>query len=80
MLEYLKRRDAEGQFMAAFYIAMYFAQAGEQDSAMVWLERSYERREGILHMILGSRFMFAPFESDPRYLSVLERMRLPLPK
>ena len=80
MLDLLKRRDGEGEIQGAFYIATCFARLGEPDSAMVWLERSYRRREGSLWAILSGDDSLAPFESDPRYLSILERMRLPLPK
>jgi serine/threonine-protein kinase len=74
----LKRRDRE-QLVSAFYIARFFARMGETDSAMVWLERAYHRHEGNLYTILwwGD---FDPLRFDPRYLSILERMRLPFPK
>jgi serine/threonine protein kinase len=75
----LRGRDAV-EHTQAYYIAIYFVRTGEVDSAMVWLERSYSRREGSLHAIRAGGGGFGPVESDPRFLSILERMRLPAPR
>jgi len=77
-VDLVKRRDREPQ-VSAYYIARFFAQMGETDSAMVWLERAYRRHEGNLHTMLWFGD-FDPLQSDPRFLDLLERMRLPLPR
>jgi TolB-like protein/predicted Ser/Thr protein kinase len=75
----LKRLDREEQLVSAFYIAVFFARMGEADSAMVWLERAYRRHEGNMYTILWPG-TFNSLWSDPRFIDLVGRMRLPLPK
>jgi serine/threonine-protein kinase len=73
----LKRRYHDGE-PVAYFIAYFFAQMGEPDSTMCWLERAYDRREGVMHQ-LAANPLFARFKSDPRYLDLLARMGLQAP-
>ncbi len=70
----LKRSYMEGH-PVAYFVADFYAQLGERDSALVWLERSFIRREGILHQVAADG-MLAPLRSDPRYIDLLARMGL----
>jgi TolB-like protein/predicted Ser/Thr protein kinase len=78
-LDILEQRDRDGLAHAAHYVANCFARLGQMDSAMVWLERSYLRREVSLSAILAGDGSFRPLESDPRFIDLIGRMGLPAP-
>jgi serine/threonine-protein kinase len=73
-VERFERNYREGQPTAS-WVAAYFAQMGEADSAMTWLERAYRGREGIMWQV-AQNGMFLPLRSDPRYVDLLARMGL----
>jgi Tfp pilus assembly protein PilF len=79
VLAFSRARDAE-RSLSAYYIAICFARTDEADSAMVWLERSYRRREGSLHALLTGGGSFTALHSDPRFIDLVGRMGLPAPK
>jgi len=78
-VEFLERRYREQQ-ASAYYIAVFFARMGQADSAMTWLEHGFDRREGGVYNIAAGDGSLDILRSDPRYISLLRRMRLPVPK
>ncbi|MCI0616738.1 hypothetical protein L0244_27475, partial [bacterium] len=62
---------------AAFQIAEIYAYRGETDKAFEWLERAYEQRDTGLAQMKGDPLLRS-LESDPRYITFLKKMKLPL--
>lgn len=60
----------------ALRIARMFAHAGDNDSALQWLERAYENREPAL-MRLGVYWDWLDLHADPRFKDLLRRLNLP---
>ncbi|MCW8927054.1 MAG: tetratricopeptide repeat protein [Xanthomonadales bacterium] len=58
---------------AAFQIAAVYAQWGDADNAMSWLERGYIIRDPGLKFV-GVTFLFDPIREDPRFQAFLEKM------
>jgi TolB-like protein/Tfp pilus assembly protein PilF len=58
------------------YIATVYAGLGDMDKVFAWLERDYEKRNGLLPTIKWYP-AFKSIRSDPRYASLLRRMGLP---
>jgi tetratricopeptide (TPR) repeat protein len=58
-------------------IARVYAHAGENDRALDWLEKAYERQEKstLVHIRVG--WDWDGLRSDPRFQSLLRRMNLP---
>jgi len=67
---------AEHQADGAFLIAEVYAFRGEADSAFLWLERAYKRREETITEMKGDPLRVS-LERDPRYAAFLKKMRLP---
>lgn len=60
---------------ASFQIAMVYAQWGDADSAMTWLERGYVIRDpGLQYVAVHSQFEV--LHDDPRFIDLLKRMKL----
>ena len=57
----------------SFQIAAVYAQWGDADNAMSWLERAYIIRDPGLQFLNGN-FLFNPIEEDPRFKAFLEKM------
>ena len=58
---------------SSFQIAAVYAQWGDADNAMSWLERGYVIRDpGLTY--LGSNFLFDPIQDDPRFQAFLRKM------
>ncbi len=60
----------------ALRIARMFAHAGDNDSALQWLERAYDNRESAL-MRLGVFWDWLDLHADPRFQALLRRLNLP---
>ncbi len=65
------------QYGSPLDIASSYARLGEADSAMVWLERSYDQRTNQTFSI-NRDCSFRTLEDDPRFQNLLKRMNLPL--
>ena len=60
---------------ASFQIAVVYAQWGDADNAMSWLERGYVIRDpGLQYM--GAYTLFDPIREDPRFQAFLRKMKL----
>ena len=49
---------------------------GDRDQTFEWLEKAYAEGSGNMEYI-KIEDSFVPFHSDPRYIDLLKRMRLP---
>jgi TolB-like protein/Flp pilus assembly protein TadD len=58
---------------ASFQIAAVYAQWGDADNAMSWLERAYVIRDPGLPNVNGA-FLFEPIKDDPRFQAFLKKM------
>jgi adenylate cyclase len=70
------RAMAEKRYVSAFLVADVYVGLGEEDKAFEWLEKAYEERSGRL-VYLGVERAFDPLRSDPRFQSLVKRIRLP---
>jgi hypothetical protein len=61
----------------ALRIARMFAHAGDNDSALQWLERAYENRESTLAR-LGVFWDWLDLHGEPRFQNLMRRLKLPL--
>jgi serine/threonine protein kinase len=59
-----------------FQIAEIFAYQGNLDLAFEWLDRAYERRDSGLALLLDNPLLHK-IVNDPRYLSLLDKLKLP---
>jgi TolB-like protein len=57
----------------------YFC-ANKPDKAMDWLEKAYEIHDPNLPMIATRMFNFDPLFNNPRFIEIVKKMNLPLPK
>jgi len=62
---------------AAFQIAEIYAYRGETDKAFEWLERAYVQHDAGLTGMKGDPLL-RNIEKDPRYITFLKKMKLPL--
>jgi len=61
----------------AYQIAEIYAFQGEKDKAFEWLEESYKVRETRLTFLKGDP-LFRNLKNDPRYVTFMKKMKLPL--
>ncbi len=59
---------------SSFQIAAIYAQWGDADNAMTWLERGYVIRDPGLSYLNGN-FLFIPLRDDPRFQALLRKMK-----
>ena len=60
---------------ASFQIANVYAQWGDADNAMSWLERGYVIRDPGLQYV-GLTFLFDPIREDPRFKAFIAKMNV----
>jgi TolB-like protein/class 3 adenylate cyclase len=65
------------QKVQAYHIAEIYAFRGEKDKAFEWLEESYKVRETRLTFLKGDP-LFKNLKNDPRYVTFMKKMKLPL--
>jgi Flp pilus assembly protein TadD len=63
------------QYISPFDIAIIFTGLGEKEQAFAWFEKAYEKRDPSLSNIKTDHRL-ERFHSDPRFSSLLRRMRL----
>jgi TolB-like protein len=70
--------ESRGSGSGALGVAIWYARAGDNSSALAWLERAYA--DGSPDMVYaGIRAELDPLHSDSGFLELLERMGLPMP-
>ncbi len=62
------------RYLPSYWIALVYTGLGEVEQAVAWLERAYEERSSWLVWIKVEP-RFDPLRSDPRFVSLLRRMR-----
>jgi serine/threonine-protein kinase len=62
----------------AYLIAEIYALRGEKNKAFDWLEKAYKDREPIIFIFLKDDPLLKNLEGDPRHISLLKRMNLPI--
>ncbi len=70
------QEEAKRRHVRPTIIADAYAQLGEKDQAMAWLEKAYEERDGFLVQI-NAWPMLDPLRDDPRFQALLRRMNFP---
>ena len=73
-----QRLASEQGSVSAFYVAQYYAYAGDKDRAMLWLERAYAQKDTGLVDIVGEPLLRNLWR-DPRYRAFMRKMKLPEP-
>jgi len=71
----LDSMSADAQAGASYYRALYYAWAGERESAWEELEQAADNRYRVLSYVLGEPMLY-PLHDDPRWRNLLERMGL----
>ena len=66
---------ARTQYVMAFGVASLYAQGGEKQAALEWLERAYQQHGALLEYIRISP-EFEALRPDPRYQDLLRRLNL----
>ncbi|HEY1732665.1 MAG TPA: protein kinase [Terriglobales bacterium] len=61
----------------AYQIAEVYAYVGEYDKALDWLERAYQQHDSGVTYLKGDS-LFNNLHQNPRYIRLLEKMKLPL--
>jgi serine/threonine protein kinase/Flp pilus assembly protein TadD len=69
-------KASQSEYASPNEIARYYGLMGDRDHAFEWLEKGYAERSGRMEYIKVDE-SFEPFHSDPRYIDLLKRMRLP---
>jgi len=70
------RRSSRSHYVDGTRFALIYTGLGERERAMEWLEKAYERRDmGLIMLRPDPRF--DPLRNDPRYQSLIRRMKLP---
>jgi TolB-like protein len=64
------------QYVSAYPIAQIYARMGQTDEVFKWLDRSYQQRDSAL-IYLRYEPAFAKLHQDPRFLELVDRMKLP---
>jgi tetratricopeptide (TPR) repeat protein len=67
---------AHGTDTHAYLIAMTYANRGDHDLALQWLERAYRQNDPDLVEIVGEH-LFKNIAGDPRFKAFLRNMKLP---
>ncbi len=73
LIDLLQHR--ESRRVSPTSIASIYANLGETENAMEWLEKAYEERSGYLPVI-NVDFIFEPLKSEPRFQALLRKMGL----
>ena len=69
-------RVASNNDLGAFLVARSYAQVGDTEEALEWIERAYAARSPLLFLVIAyPEFDF--LRSEPRYLELVGRMGLP---
>ena len=73
----LNSLESKSQFsyVSPYLIASIYSALGEKDEAFKWLEKAYDRRDGISYLVADP--MMDPLRSDPRFAHLIQRLHLP---
>jgi TolB-like protein/Tfp pilus assembly protein PilF len=71
---------AQKGFTAPVEMAFRYMMVGQADKAMDWLGKGFEVRDPVMPYIATKMFFFDPLFDNPRFIEILQKMNLPLPK
>jgi tetratricopeptide (TPR) repeat protein len=70
------QQKAQFAYIPSYLIATIYAALGEKDEAFKWLDRAYNERDSqITYLKLDPEM--DPLRSDPRFRTLMERLKLP---
>jgi hypothetical protein len=72
-----EHQQAGANYFPAYPIAAGYARVGDKENAFLWLEKSYEEREGGSITTVRYDLDFESLYGDPRFTNLLRRMGLP---
>jgi TolB-like protein/Tfp pilus assembly protein PilF len=73
--EYVEELENREKVFSPFAIAVAYAELGEKDKVLMWLETGYERRELLLNCIKVLP-AFRKYRAEPRFKTLLKKMGL----
>lgn len=75
LLSELEQKRVKGEYSTSVGLARLCLLVGDVDGCFKWLEKAYEERDGLLPYLKVIDW-FDAIRSDPRYLSMLKKIRL----
>lgn len=72
----LAEEEAKQRPVAPVYLAQLYARVGDKDKAFEWLQRAYDLHDMSLIFIRVDP-LWQDVRLDPRFIDLLQRMRLP---
>jgi tetratricopeptide (TPR) repeat protein len=72
-LEILDNLEAENTSLSFFRGAL-LAEMGESDSAIYWLQKSYDERNQLLFYYKAYKIPYTSLRSDPRFIEIVSRL------
>jgi hypothetical protein len=79
IMEFLEK-TAENNPVSPLDIAMRYIMADQPGKAMDWIEKGFETHDQQTTYITATGGHFEQLFSDPRFIEIVEKMNLPLPK
>jgi TolB-like protein len=71
---------SQTRYIAPTIMAGGYMMVDQPDKALEWLEKGYEVHSQVMPYIATVGFLFEPLFDHPRFIAILEKMNLPLPK
>jgi TolB-like protein len=71
---------AENNPISPIDIAIRYIMANQPDKAMDWIEKGFEIHDPNMPYMTTRMFPFDPLFSNPRFIAIIKKMNLPLPK
>ncbi len=71
---------AQKEYMAPRAMAFYYMMVDRPDKAMDWIEKGFEVRDPVIPYIVVPGFFCEPLFDNPRFIEIIKKMNLPLPK
>jgi TolB-like protein len=71
---------AQKGFFPPVEMAIRYMMVDQPDKALDWIEKGYELRDPSLSYITTHCFPFEPLFDNPRFIDIVHKMNLPLPK
>ena len=80
--EFLSQMEllAQNNYVSFFDLAARYLMLGQNDRALDWFENGLEMHDPNMPYITTGFFNTDPLEDNPRFLAILEKMNLPMPK
>ena len=71
---------AKNNYIGFSEMAIRYIIANQPDKAMDWIEKGFESHDPIMTYITKSAQIFDPLFGNPRFITIVKKMNLPLPK